>query len=150
MTMFFGPGAAGSGVAEAMGYLNGVVYPDYCTIPVLITKFCGVILAVAAGMCAGKEGPLVHLGFLVGVAVIYLPFNIFKYFRNDTDKRIFSVIGICTGISVAFGAPIGGSLFGYELSQPNTFWSFHLTWRVFFGTCVSTFTLNILTAIREG
>jgi len=52
--------------------------------------------------------------------------------------------GIAAGVSAAFGAPIGGSLFAYELSKPNTFWSFSLTWKVFFASSVATFILSIL------
>jgi H+/Cl- antiporter ClcA len=134
-------------VAEAMGYLNGVIYPDFISIKVLGVKFAGVILAVSAGLCGGKEGPLVHIGSCVGCAITYLPFSMFKYFRNDTERRKFIAIGLASGVSAAFGAPIGGSLFAYELSKPNTFWSFSLTWRVFFACSISTFFLNIFKAI---
>ena len=68
----------------------------------------------------------------------------FSYFRNDTEKRKFIAMGASAGVSAAFGAPIGGSLFGYELSKPNTFFSFSLAWRVFFACAISVFTLNIL------
>jgi len=52
-------------------------------------------------------------------------------------------VGCAAGVSCAFGAPIGGSLFAYELSKPNTFWSFSLTWKVFFASTVATFFLSI-------
>lgn len=51
--------------------------------------------------------------------------------------------GTAAGISAAFGAPIGGSLFAYEMSKPNTFWSFSLTWKVFFASTISAFFLSI-------
>ena len=51
--------------------------------------------------------------------------------------------GSC-GVAVAFGAPIGGALFSYEISKPNTFWTFNMLWRVFTATSVATFTLSIL------
>jgi chloride channel 6 len=58
--------------------------------------------------------------------------------------------GIAAGVSAAFGAPIGGSLFAYELSKPNTFWSFSLTWKVFFASTISAFTLSIFKQLYEG
>ena len=130
-----------------MGYLNGVVYPDYMTVPALAVKFFGTVLAVSAGLCGGKEGPLVHLGAALGVLILYIPLDIFKYYRNDVDKRKFIAIGIAAGISAAFGAPIGGSLFAFELSKPNTFWSFSLTWRVFFACSICTFFLTIFKSL---
>lgn len=53
-------------------------------------------------------------------------------------------------MSVAFGAPIGGALFAYEISSPNTFWTFSMLWRVFVSTAVSTFVLSVLTSMYEG
>lgn len=38
--------------------------------------------------------------------------------------REFLAAGISAGVSVAFGAPIGGALFAYEISGPATFWTF--------------------------
>ena len=130
-------------MAEAMGYLNGIVYPDYITLRALLVKFFGTIFAVSAGLCGGKEGPLVHLGSALGVLILYLPIKQFSFYRNDVDKRKFIAIGIAAGISAAFGAPIGGSLFAYELSKPNTFWTFSLTWRVFFFFFICTFFLTL-------
>jgi H+/Cl- antiporter ClcA len=149
---YLGPTAIGSGVAEAMGILNGVYYPDYIGVKVFITKFFGLAFAVAGGICGGKEGPLVHMGSIVGYATPYIPNiickgwsrgNIFKYFQCDVEKRKLLAVGTAAGVSAAFGAPIGGSLFAYEISRPDTFWSFSLTWKVFFASSISTFTLSI-------
>jgi chloride channel 7 len=108
-----------------------------------IVKFFGVALAVSAGLCVGKEGPLVHMGAIIGCASPYFPIGISKYFRNDFEKRKLLAVGVAAGVSAAFGAPIGGALFSYELSKPNTFWSFSLTWKVFFASTIATFTLSL-------
>jgi H+/Cl- antiporter ClcA len=50
-------------------------------------------------------------------------------------------------VSAAFGAPIGGALFSYELSQPNTFWKFEMIWKVFLCCSMSVFTLGILSML---
>ena len=58
--------------------------------------------------------------------------------------------GAAAGVSVAFGAPIGGALFAYEISKPNTFWNFGMLWKVFLTTSVSCFTLAILQSLEIG
>jgi len=83
------------------------------------------------------------MGCIVGHLVAYLPFKFELYFRNDLEKRKMGAIGCAAGVSAAFGAPIGGSLFAFELSKPNTFWSYSLTWKVFFASSISVFFLQI-------
>jgi chloride channel 7 len=60
------------------------------------------------------------------------------------SKREFLAGGASAGVSAAFGAPIGGALFSYELSRPATFWTFGMIWRIFFCCSISTFTLSFL------
>ena len=91
-----------------------------------------------------------HMGTIVGFATPYLPFKMFTYFRNDMEKRKLAAAGIAAGVSAAFGAPIGGSLFAYETSKPSTFWSFSLTWKVFFASSISTFVLSVLKQLYSG
>ena len=73
MTVWWAPGSAGSGVAEVIGWLNGVNYPDCINHKTLINKITGVVLAVAGGLAVGKEGPLAHIGANVGSAIVNLP-----------------------------------------------------------------------------
>jgi len=148
MTTYWGPGAAGSGVAELVGYLNGVNYPDFISLPTFVTKVVGVTLAVAGKLCVGKEGPLAHIGGIIGAFTLYLPGM--DHFRNDDQKRIYVAAGASAGVAVAFGAPIGGALFCYELSKPNTFWKFMMIWKVFLTTSVATFTLATWGRIKAG
>jgi chloride channel 7 len=83
MTTYWTPAATGSGVAELIGYLNGVNYPGWLDMKVLVTKMIGVVFAVCARLAVGKEGPLAHIGSIVGVIVLYLPGFGFEFLRND-------------------------------------------------------------------
>jgi chloride channel 7 len=148
MTTYYGQPAAGSGVAELIGYMNGVNYPGFVKISSLITKIFGVVLAVSGRLCIGKEGPLCHIGAVWGALVLYMPCIDLKHLQNDETKRIFVAAGASAGVSVAFGAPIGGALFVYELSKPNTFWQFKMIWKVFFSCSVSCFTMSIWVGIE--
>lgn len=49
---------------------------------------------------------------------------------------------------IAFGTPVGGVLFALE--ETASFWSRELTWRTLFGCMVSSFTVNLLSAIGTG
>ena len=75
LTVYVAPGATGSGIPELMGYLNGVKYPKIFSMRVLVVKIVGVILAVSGTLCLGKEGPLAHIGAIVSVQFLNLPFK---------------------------------------------------------------------------
>jgi chloride channel 7 len=149
LTTYYGPAATGSGVPELIGYLNGVNQPGFISISSLITKVVGVSLAVSGKLAVGKEGPLAHIGAVAGVLVLYIPFLGFEIFRNDEQKRCFVAAGASAGVSCAFGSPIGGALFAYELSKTNTFWKFEMIWKVFVSCAMATFTLGVCTSFRD-
>ena len=87
MTIYIGPGANGSGVAEIMGMLNGINYPDLIGFKTLFVKVFGTFFAVAGGLCIGKEGPLAHIGANVGAISSHVPIRGFRCLRNDVIKR---------------------------------------------------------------
>jgi len=126
MTVYYGPGANGSGVAEMIGYMNGVNYPEFIGINTLITKIFGVVFAVSSRLCIGKEGPLAHIGSIWAILPIYIPWDAlgYKTLQNDNTKRQLIAAGGSAGVAAAFGAPIGGALFAYEMSKPTSFWTF--------------------------
>jgi len=144
ITIYVGPGANGSGIAEIMGMLNGVNYPNAIGLRTLFVKCVGTVFAVSGGLCIGKEGPLAHIGANVGALVCQLPIKGFYTLRNDVIKRQMIAAGASCGVSCAFGAPIGGALFSYEISKPNTFWTFSMLWRVFSACSIATFLLSML------
>ncbi|GME66260.1 H(+)/Cl(-) exchange transporter 5 [Neofusicoccum parvum] len=109
--------AAGSGIPEIKTILSGFVIPNFLDLKVLLVKAFGAIFAVATGMCLGKEGPFVHISTCVG----YLVCKCFpKYKDNGRKMREMLSAACASGLSVAFGAPIGGVLFSYEFPNPLT------------------------------
>jgi len=78
LTVYVGPGAYGSGVAEIMGHLNGVNYPNVLGFKTLFTKIWGTVFAVTGGLCIGKEGPLAHIGANIAIMTAYMPFEGFR------------------------------------------------------------------------
>jgi len=77
----------------------------------LLIKSTGLMLAVASGLSLGKEGPLVHVACCLGNIICYFfP----KYRKNEAKKREVLSASAAAGVSVAFGAPVGGVLFSLE------------------------------------
>ncbi|CAG7564696.1 unnamed protein product [Fusarium equiseti] len=100
-----------SGIPEIKTVLGGFVIRRFLGIWTLVTKSLGLSLAVASGMWLGKEGPLIHVACCCA--------NVFtKLFRNINDnearKREVLSAAAASGVSVAFGSPIGGVLFSLE------------------------------------
>uniref|UniRef100_A0A3Q3CFS2 Chloride channel protein n=1 Tax=Haplochromis burtoni TaxID=8153 RepID=A0A3Q3CFS2_HAPBU len=155
MVAFFEPIAAGSGIPQIKCYLNGVKIPRVVRLKTLVVKVIGVICSVAGGLAVGKEGPMIHSGAVVAAGVsqgrstsLKRDFKMFEYFRRDTEKRDFVSAGAAAGVSAAFGAPVGGVLFSLE--EGASFWNQMLTWRIFFASMISTFTLNFFLSIYHG
>jgi len=150
LTVLWAPGATGSGVAELIAFFNGVNYPKLLGLKTLFVKFVGVLFAVVGNLIVGKEGPLAHIGANLGVYVTYLPIPGFDYFRNDFYKKQMLAIGTSAGVSAAFGAPVGGVLFAYEISKPNSTWKFSVLWKTFVACAMAVFSLAIFRQLFEG
>uniref|UniRef100_A0A0K8T5F2 Chloride channel protein n=1 Tax=Lygus hesperus TaxID=30085 RepID=A0A0K8T5F2_LYGHE len=155
MVAYIEPVAAGSGIPQVKCYLNGVKIPRLVRLKTLFVKAAGVVCTVVGGLTAGKEGPMIHTGAVIAAGIsqgkstsIRTDFRLFRYFREDHEKRDFVSGGAAAGVAAAFGAPIGGVLFSLE--EGSSFWNQGLTWRIFFASSVSVFTLNLLLSTYHG
>ncbi|KAJ2726707.1 hypothetical protein GGI07_000432 [Coemansia sp. Benny D115] len=102
---------AGSGIPEVKSILAGFVIHGFLGVRILVVKTLGLILCCASGIMAGKEGPMVQIASSLG----NISTRIFdKYYKNEAKKREVISAAAAAGVSVAFGAPIGGVLFSLE------------------------------------
>ncbi|KAL2669635.1 hypothetical protein AAZV13_01G196600 [Glycine max] len=137
----FAPAAAGSGIPEIKGYLNGVDIHGILLFRTLIGKIFGSIGSVGGGLALGKEGPLVHTGACIasllgqgGSTKYHLNSRWFQVFKSDRDRRDLVTCGCAAGVAAAFRAPVGGVLFALE--EVTSWWRSQLMWRVFFTSAV--------------
>ncbi|KUI59229.1 H(+)/Cl(-) exchange transporter 3 [Cytospora mali] len=131
--------AAGSGVAEVRVILSGFVLHGFLGLKTLVIKSVGLVLSVASGMSLGKEGPYVHIATCVGNIACRL-FE--KYDRNDGKRREVLSAAAAAGVAVAFGAPLGGVLFGLE--EVAYFFPSKTLFRTFFCCIIAALTLKFL------
>ncbi|KAF2088827.1 hypothetical protein K490DRAFT_38172 [Saccharata proteae CBS 121410] len=137
--------AAGSGIPEIKTILSGFVIPNFLDLKVLVVKAFGAIFAVATGMCLGKEGPFVHISTCVGYLVgMWFP----KYKDNGRKMRELLSAACASGLSVAFGAPIGGVLFSYE--EISTYFPRKVLWRAFLCSLCASMVLKALNPTGTG
>eukprot|EP00117_Sycon_ciliatum_P020983 scpid66345/ scgid0160/ Chloride channel protein D len=148
LVVVFRPAAAGSGIPELIGFLNGTSVAAIFNVKTMVVKFVSCAFSVGSGLPVGPEGPMIHLGALVGAGLSQfqsrtLGFSTpyFTRFRNSEDRRNFISAGAGAGISSAFGAPVGGLLFAME--EVSSFWNLKLGWQTFFCTMVSAFTTDL-------
>eukprot|EP01113_Clastostelium_recurvatum_P030888 TRINITY_DN3802_c0_g1_i2.p1 TRINITY_DN3802_c0_g1~~TRINITY_DN3802_c0_g1_i2.p1 ORF type:complete len:885 (+),score=157.27 TRINITY_DN3802_c0_g1_i2:34-2655(+) len=143
------PMAGGSGIPEVKAYLNGVRVPGSLNVVTLIGKILSLVLSYASGLVLGPEGPMIHLGSMIGGAIGQVksktmkcyPSMFWKY-HNDRDRRDFIASGAAAGVAAAFGAPIGGILFSLE--EAASFWHPTLTIRTFFCCLTAVFLSSML------
>eukprot|EP01135_Chromosphaera_perkinsii_P005259 Nk52_evm9s328 gene=Nk52_evmTU9s328 len=141
----FAPYASGSGIPEVKTILSGFVIRKYLGLWTLLIKCIGLVLSVASGLSLGKEGPLVHVACCCGN--IFSRFFV-KYRQNEAKKREVLSAAAAAGVSVAFGAPIGGVLFSLE--EVSYYFPHKTMWRTFFCALTAAGTLQYLNPFRTG
>ncbi|XP_077445694.1 H(+)/Cl(-) exchange transporter 5-like isoform X1 [Stigmatopora argus] len=133
----FAPYACGSGIPEIKTILSGFIIRGYLGKWTLLIKTVTLVLAVSSGLSLGKEGPLVHVACCC--ANILCRFFT-KYRKNEAKRREVLSAAAAVGVSVAFGAPIGGVLFSLE--EVSYYFPLKTLWRSFFAALVAAFTLR--------
>lgn len=159
--------AEGSGIPEIKAYLNGRKIHRVISLRTATSKIIGCILACAACLFVGKEGPLIHIGSAIGAIIGqgrtetkgFQLFNLaacFKkssekeevWFLRDSEKRQFVAIGAACGVAAGFGSTLGSVLFIIEEGARS--FKVGLLWRALFATLVcSTFVDLFLTQVYK-
>ena len=102
----FAPEAAGSGIQEIEGAMQGRRAVRWWR--VIGVKFFGGVLSMGAGLLLGREGPTIHMGGCVGRMIGE---------RTGADTHgmnTFLAAGAGAGLSAAFSAPVAGVIFVTE------------------------------------
>ncbi|OTB20378.1 hypothetical protein K445DRAFT_312826 [Daldinia sp. EC12] len=134
-----------SGIPEIKTVLGGFVIRRFLGTWTLVTKSLGLCLAVASGMWLGKEGPLVHVACCCANLFIKLFPNINT---NEARKREVLSAAAASGISVAFGSPIGGVLFSLE--QLSYYFPDKTMWQSFVCAMTAAVVLQAFDPFRSG
>ncbi|GAB7351834.1 hypothetical protein MBLNU459_g2395t2 [Dothideomycetes sp. NU459] len=141
----FSPYAKQSGIPEIKTVLGGFVIRRFMGAWTLVTKSLGLCLAVASGLWLGKEGPLVHVACCCA-NLFMKPFDSIN--GNEARKREVLSAAAASGISVAFGAPVGGVLFSLE--QLSYYFPDKTMWQSFVCAMIAAFTLKAFDPFRTG
>eukprot|EP00069_Balaena_mysticetus_P006360 bmy_18506T0 len=123
--------------SEIKTILSGFIIRGYLGKWTLLIKTVTLVLVVSSGLSLGKEGPLVHVACCCGNFFSSL-FS--KYSKNEGKRREVLSAAAAAGVSVAFGAPIGGVLFSLE--EVSYYFPLKTLWRSFFAALVAAFTLR--------
>ena len=134
-----------SGIPELKTMLGGYVIKDFLGPWTLVTKSVGVCLSVASGLWLGKEGPLVHLACCCADLAMR-PFDSLR--SNEARKREVLSAAAASGISVAFGAPVGGVLFSLE--QLSYYFPDKIMWQSFVCAMIAAVTLQAFNPFHTG
>ena len=148
MVIFVSPVARGSGIDRIKCYLNGVDQKDVFTLGTFFTKSVGICFAIGGGMPCGVEGPMVHIGSIIGANINKFKCAVNQIIYEVTTirfERDFITAGTACGITAAFGSPIGGVMFCFE--EASSFWTVNVMLKVLLATSFSDFTVNYLNEI---
>ncbi|AAS52614.2 AEL071Cp [Eremothecium gossypii ATCC 10895] len=148
MVKCLAPMATGSGISEIKVHVSGFQYKkEFFSLTTLAVKSVALPLAISSGLSVGKEGPSVHYATCCGFLIVqFLLRNTLKY----AEQAEYLVASSAAGVAVAFGAPIGGVLFGLEEMSSSPHFNLSTLWKSFYVALSAVSTLQYLDPFRNG
>lgn len=148
LVKYVAPMATGSGISEIKVWVSGFEYKaDFLNFATLIVKSIALPLAISAGLSLGKEGPSVHYATCCA-------FIVTKWLLKDnltySSQFEYLTAGGGAGVAVAFGAPIGGVLFGLEELSSATDFNAQTLWKSYYVALIAVTTLKVIDPFRNG
>jgi hypothetical protein len=108
--LFLSPTANSSGIPQIKAYLNGSKIRKVFNLNTFLVKAVSCISAISTTMPVGPEGPMIHMGGMIGGGVsqshsktLNVEWTFLSRFRNDRDRRDFIAIGAACGTVLIFG-----------------------------------------------
>jgi hypothetical protein len=135
LTRYVAPEAAGSGVPEVEGALEGLRVVRWQRI--LPVKFIGGLLALSSGLVAGREGPTIHMGAAIGALLA----ERLRLARPDFHTLLAA--GAAAGLAAAFNAPLAAVLFVIEETRKQFTYTFRSYVSVIAASAASAFGMEL-------
>ncbi len=136
LTRLAAPEAAGSGVQEIEGAMEGLRKVRWRR--VLPVKFVGGVMALSSGLVAGREGPTIHMGASIGQAIAE------RLRLSEAELHCLLAAGAAAGLAAAFNAPLAAILFVIEETRKQFRYTFRSYTAVIIASAASAIGMEIV------